>query len=103
MSDFDTAGIYLSRVQFEEEDIPDWAPRSNLWVDRQEEALLTRIEKRIRRVLTYGEACKIIVPLRDEVKAAKRFVERARKCPECGRWHTDPINLIGLRPDCIPF
>jgi hypothetical protein len=102
---FDTAGYYdyLREQREAEYEIPDWAPRSSLWVNQHEEAVLTRVEKRIGRVLNYGEACKMIVPLRDEGKAPKRFIERARKCPDCGKWHTDQINRNGMCAECIPF
>lgn len=102
---FDTAGYYdyLNEQREADTEIPDWSPRSCFWVSEREEALLTRIERRIRRILNYGEARRMIVPLRTTVIAPKRFIERVRKCPVCGIWHTAETNRHGLCAGCIPI
>lgn len=102
---FDTQGYYeyLREQREQEDEIPNWAPRSALPVDDKEEAALTRMEKKLGRILNYGEALKVVAPIRHPEQQKKRFIERARKCPDCGKWHTDEINRNGMCAECIPF
>jgi hypothetical protein len=100
----DISDLYASwQDSQEEQDIPDWAPRSVMYTSAIDENFLTRMEKKLGRVMSYGEALRAIQNARAVVPEPKRFIDRVRKCPECGRWHTDDINRYGMCADCIPF
>ncbi len=99
----DLYAMFQDRYE-QQEEIPDWAPRSACSLrNKAEENYITRVEKRLCRKINYGECSALLKAFRGEVVEPKRFIDRARKCPECGKWHTDPYNRWGICPDCIPF
>ncbi len=100
----DISDLYASWLdQHEEDEIPDWAPRSVMYTSAADENFLTRIEKKLGRLMNYGEAHRAIQTAKAEVPEPKRFIDRVRKCPDCGKWHTDQVNRFGMCADCIPF
>ncbi len=94
---FDTQGYYeyLREQRETVDEIPDWAPRSAMYTSAADENFLTRIEKKLGRVMNYGEARWAIHEAKAEAPS-KRFIDRVFKCPVCGRWHDKAR-------ECIPF
>ncbi len=61
----------------EEEEIPDWAPRSCLKLRSQaEENYITRVEKRLARKLDYGETWALISRYRANGPETRPFIKR---------------------------
>ncbi len=74
----DISDLYaMFQERQEEEEIPDWAPRSCLKLRSQaEENYITRVEKRLARKLNYGETWALISCYRGNGPETRPFIKR---------------------------